>query len=139
MTTIKDTALDDGTSAGMGRIGCLTTVITVLFFDAAGLPEPGSMTVYGVLDGHVHDQIVLQFPPVAESTDAVTEWANRFGGVVQSTPLKDDKHGRTQYVRAEFTYAEWLSVKVFTVFPLLETEAIASAEQDSEPETALPF
>ena len=122
----------------LSHMGSLAGNLTFLLAEAAGLPDPGTVTIYGILDGHVHDQVLLQFPPVAASTEAVAEWALRFGGVIQSTPLGDGNR-RMQYVRTRFTWQEFLRVEAFTIFPLPQPEATTSAGQDSELVTEPPF
>ena len=122
----------------LSHMGSLAGNLTFLLAEAAGLPDPGTVTIYGILDGHVHDQVLLQFPPVAASTEAVAEWALRFGGVIQSKPLCEGNR-RMQYVRTRFTWQEFLRVEAFTIFPLPQPEATTSAGQDSELVTEPPF
>ena len=119
----------------MGHMGALAAAVTFLFAQAAGLPDPSSVDIYGILDGHAHDEAVLQFPPVAESRDALVLWALQFGSVITATPITRPGHGPEQYVRVNFTFGDVLRVEAFALIPLPETEATPGAEQASEPET----
>jgi hypothetical protein len=122
----------------LSHMGSLTAAITFMLAEAADLPDPESVTVYGILSGHVHDEVSLQFAAQAESTEAIVLWAQRFGGVIESKSL-DFGDGTKQLVRAKFTWQGFLSVDAFVIFPLLDPEAITSSEQDSVPETVTPF
>ena len=122
----------------LSHMGSLAGNLTFLLAEAAGLPDPQSVTVYGILGGRAHDEVSLQFPPVAASTEAIAEWALRFGGVIVSTPMDGEK-GRRLYVRTRFTWQEFLRVEAFTIFPLPQPEATTSAGQDSELVTEPPF
>jgi hypothetical protein len=127
----------DDFSTEITHMGTLTAVITVLFAEAADLPDPESVTVWGILNGHVHDNLSLHFAPIEASTEAVALWALRFGGVVQSH--MDDYQGTpTLWVRADFTYQEFLGVTAFAAIPRPEGASIPRG-QDSEPVTATPF
>lgn len=121
----------------LSRMGSLAAAVTFMFAEAAGLPDPGSMTVYGIIDGHVHDEVSLQFAPEEASTEAIALWALRFGGVVQSK-VDDYKGVPTLWVRTDFTWQEFLRVCAFAAVPLPEG-AVVGAENDSEPEPATPF
>ena len=121
----------------LSHMGSLTAALTFLLAEASGLPDPQSVTVCGILSGHVHDEVTLHFPSDEASTQALALWALRFGGVVQSHV--GDLHGApTLWVRLDFTWQEFLHVDAFAAIPLPETEAITAAEQDSAPEPALP-
>lgn len=128
----------DETISELSRMGSLTAAITFMLAEADGLPDPETMTVYGILSGRVHDSLTLHFAPHEASTEAIALWALRFGGVVQSL-VEDFRGVPTLWVRAEFTWQEFLSVDAFAAIPLPYAEAITSMDQDSEPETATPF
>jgi hypothetical protein len=120
------------------HMGSLTAAITFLFAEAAGLPDPETVTVYGILNGHVHDSLSLHFAPREASTEAIALWALRFGGVVRSHV--DDYQGvPTLWVRADFTWQDFLPVDAFAAIPLPQQEAITSTDHDSVPETVTPF
>jgi len=123
----------------LSHMGSLNTAVTSLLAEAAGLPDPGSMSVYGILNGSVHDSVTLHFAPVEASTEAIAQWAIRFGGVIAS--WTDDFQGvPTRWVRTKFTWPGLVEVDAFAAIPLPQYEAIiTTADQPSEPVTGTPF
>jgi hypothetical protein len=69
-----------------------------LLEEAADLPQPRYLTVSST------QSISLQFPDAPSSYRAITRWALRFGGVLTSTPCKDDSKGPRTWCRVEFDY-----------------------------------
>ena len=121
-----------------GHMATLSAAVTTLLAEAAGLPDPGHVIVWGILDGHVHDSVSLGFAQEEASTEAIAQWAMRFGAVITSQTL-DHQGVPSVCVRARFTWQELVRVEAFALFPLPAPEAITPAEQDSEPVAATPF
>jgi hypothetical protein len=122
----------------LSHMGSLTAALTFMHAEAAGLPEPGDMCIFGIINGDPHDAVTLQFSPEEASIEAIVAWAARFGGVVQSD-LHNDTDVPALWVRTDFTWQDFLRVTAFAHIPLPAPEAIPGAEQDSEPVTATPF
>jgi hypothetical protein len=71
------------------------------------------------------------------SIDAVRLWASAYCAAMRSdTHLSGD--GPKIWVSTKFDF-DGIDVAVYAHIPVPETEPITSTEQDSEPETALPF
>jgi hypothetical protein len=119
----------------LSHMGSLSAAITFMFAEASGLPEPHYVSIFGILDGRVHDSVSLQFAPHEASIEAIVAWAARFGGVMESHH-QDGNSGPELWVRTDFTYEQFLRVGAFAHIPLPALEAITGAEQDSEPEPA---
>jgi hypothetical protein len=133
----KEAVMADEIISELSHMGSLTAAITFMIAEAAELPDPEHMSVFGIIKGRVHDSVTLQFPPVEASTEAIALWALRFGGVVRSEV--DDYEGvPTLWVRAEFTWQDFLRVDAFALIPL-PVGAITRAGQGSEPHAATPF
>jgi len=131
----------DETTSELSHMSTLTAAVTAMFAEARDLPDPSHMLAWGIVNGHVHDSVSLHFAPEEASTEAITLWALRFGGVVESH-IEDSEyshHVPELWVRADFTYLEFVRVDAFAHIPLPVKEAIPDAEQDSEPEPATPF
>jgi hypothetical protein len=121
----------------LGHTASLTAAVTAMLIEASDLPDPGHMTIYGIIDGTVHDAVTIQFPQAEASTEAITLWAIRFGAVVGS--WTDHFNGvPTRWVRAKFTWLDFLEVDLFAAIPLPQGATIP-ADEDSEPVTATPF
>lgn len=73
-------------TGGTGHMGGLLFQAAQLFLTACGLPDPQSVVIYGVLDGHTLDEISLHFPAGQPGKDAIAEWAAAFGAEVTKTP-----------------------------------------------------
>ena len=128
----------------LSYMGSLTAGITFLFAEAAGLPDPDDLTVFGILNGRVHNTLTLQFAPAEASTEAIALWALRFGAVIESRTVVQEMAGDTEdnvqlWVSAEFTWQDFLHVHAFAHIPLPVKEATASTVQDSEPQPVTPF
>lgn len=61
-------------------IGALAVGAAELLQQAAGLPAPTSVTIYG------HQAITLQFDRHKDSIRAIAGWARRFGSITTSRP-----------------------------------------------------
>src|SRR6266567_8500045 len=92
----------------------LAATVTLIFdlAETAGLPDPCSMTVYGIIEGRVHDYVTLQFPAVDASRTALVEWVLCFGGVL-SSEIKQRETGPQLWVSAEFTFEDLVTVHAF--------------------------
>jgi hypothetical protein len=114
-------------------MGSLFFQAAQLFLTAYGLPDPETVTVYGVLDGHVLDEISLHFASTQPGKDAITQWAAAFGSKITETPgsLGDDP---VLYVRTEFPFRA-ATVSAFAVILLPEPEAIPHADYPHQPGT----
>ena len=122
----------------LSHMGSLTTAVTALLAEAAGLPDPTSMTIFGIINGHVHDAVTLHFAPVEASTEAIALWAIRFGGVIGS--WTDDLNGvPTRWVRTKFTCQGSLKSTRSRPSRFRSRKPSPTAEQDSEPVAATPF
>jgi hypothetical protein len=75
-------------------ISALVIATWNLLEEAADLPQPRYLTVSDT------QSISLQFP----DDRSITRWALRFGGVLTSTPCKDDSKGPRTWCRVEFDY-----------------------------------
>jgi hypothetical protein len=122
----------------MGHMNGLAVTLAVLLEEAAGLPEPSSVTIYGILEGCVHDELSLHFPRVPESQEALVLWAVRFGGVITAKTMERET-GPQLRVDVTFTYRDAVQVDAFAHIPLPLTEAITSTDHDSEPYPVTPF
>src|SRR5262249_88822 len=100
----------------MSRMGGLAAELVLMFAQAADLPDPQSATVYGILQGHVHDQVTLCFPRQADSAEALAAWASVFGGVIQSNTTKGDD-GPELWVKTTFPWMH-LRVEAFAHIPI---------------------
>jgi hypothetical protein len=119
----------------MGHIGGVAAELVLMLARAAGLPEPTSISVYGIIGGYVHDQVSLQFPGQADSAEALAMWATMFGGVITSS-TKDTKDGPQLWVKTSFPWMH-LRVEAFTHIPLPEPEATKHADRcHCTPDTA---
>jgi hypothetical protein len=87
----------------MGRMGGLAAELTLMFARAATLPEPTSASIYGVIDGYIHDSVTLQFPRQMDSAETLAMWATMFGGVIESS-TKDTEDGRQLWVKTSFPW-----------------------------------
>ena len=112
----------------------LAALVSLLLMEATGLPDPSSVTIYGVLEGYAHDEASLQFPRADESSKALALWAERFGGVITAKTMKRDE-GPQLWIDVEFTFRDTLRVTAFAHIPLPLPEATQDAEQASELET----
>jgi hypothetical protein len=112
----------------------LAALVSLLLMEATGLPDPQSMTVYGVLEGYVLDEASLQFPRTGESRKALALWAEHFGGVITAKTMERDE-GPQLWVDVEFTFRDVLRVTAFAHIPLPLPEAAHDAEQASDPQT----
>jgi hypothetical protein len=122
----------------MGHMNGLAVTLAVLLEEAAGLPEPSSVTIYGILEGCVHDELSLHFPRVPESQEALVLWAVRFGGVITAKTVERET-GPQLWVDVTFKYRDAVQVDAFAHIPLPLTEAITSTDHDSEPYPVTPF
>jgi len=93
-----------------------------MFQDADGLPDPQSMTVYGIIDGYDHDEVSMQFPKAASSEHAIARWAMRFGGTITSGEMAGDD-GWELWVKTEFRFGA-LKAQAFAHIPLPDREAM---------------
>jgi hypothetical protein len=118
------------------QMGPLANALAVMFDEAAGLPEPSCVTIYGVLQGRVHNEYSLQFPGIEKSQQALALWAQRFGGVITSY-THDRGTGPELWVHVTFDYHDVIHVVAFACIPL--PEGATTAEQDSEPAAVTPF
>jgi hypothetical protein len=116
----------------------LAIALALLLEEAAELPDPETVTIFGILDGYVHDDFMLQFPPVPESQWALVLWALCFGGVI-TAKTKECETGPQMWVDVKFTYRDAVRVHAFAHIPLPQTEAITSTDYDSEPYPVTPF
>jgi hypothetical protein len=94
----------------------LTVGLADLFRQASGLPEPHSATISDIGAGN----FTLQFPPVMASIKAITRWALRFGGVLESEP-HEGEHGPETWCRVEFPFYG-VTVKAFAHIPASTAE-----------------
>ena len=131
----KPLPVEDGilTLPDIGHMPRLAVALLILLEEADGLPEPEAVTIYGVLFGHVHDELSLSFPDVPGSAKALAQWAERFGGVITSE-VKQRDTGPQLWVKVKFAYLGAVRVDAFAHIPLPETEAT-----DTGPDGEPPF
>src|SRR6266571_224580 len=103
-------------TGGTGHMGSLHFQAAQLFLTACGLPDPQTVTVWGVLDGYFHYEISLHFPSGQPGKDAITEWAAAFGAKVTESPgaVQDSP---VLFVRTEFPFRN-VHVTALAVIPL---------------------
>jgi hypothetical protein len=85
-------------------IGALVIAMWNLLEAASDLPQPRCVTVYDFND----------FSLQLEDSRAVTRWAIRFGGVLQSSAIEPRDGQMRTYVRATFDFYG-IAVAVYTV------------------------
>jgi hypothetical protein len=90
-------------------IGALVVGTGNLLQQAADLPQPRAITVYD------DEAVSLQFDPCPPSLRAITRWALRFGGVLQSEPHQTERGPQT-WCRVQFDYYG-IAVKAFAHIP----------------------
>ena len=99
--------------------------------DHVGLPQARYATVSD--SGHIG----LQLPPEMGSIDAVRLWASTFCAAMRSDTHEGD-NGPAIWVNTVFDFDD-VNVDVYAHIPVPDAEPVTRTEQDSEPETALPF
>jgi hypothetical protein len=104
-----------------------------MFQKAADLPDPQSMTVYGVINGDAHDHVTMQFPRAASSERAIAEWAVRFGGTIASCEMAGDD-GWELWVKTEFPFGA-MKAEAFAHIPLPDKEASPHSGKVHQPGT----
>ena len=100
----------------LGHMGALTAEAVLLFAQAADLPDPQSMVIYGILDGFALDEVSLQFAPREDSAQALAIWATMFGGVVECS-TQACAEGPQRWIKATFPYMH-LTVVAFAHIPI---------------------
>jgi hypothetical protein len=120
-----------------GHMGGLAASLVFLLAEAAELPDPEHMSVFGILNGNVHDSVSFQFWPDRAGGEAVVSWGLAFGGVITANTVTTDDGALERWVRTDFTWHD-LEVAAFTHIPLPSAEAITATDHQAEPETVPP-
>jgi hypothetical protein len=105
---IHDLKAADSDSAKLTPLPISALVIATwnLLEEAADLPQPRHLTVSS------GQRIDVQLP----DGRSVTRWALRFGGVLSSTPVKDDDKGPRTLYQVEFDYYG-IRVEAYAIIP----------------------
>ena len=111
-TSLHDQTILDTTLAELPPLPMAALMIGVynLLQDGADLPQPCYVSV-----SETGQQIDMQFPGKQPSRRAITQWAHRFGSVVNKQPHADER-GHFTRVAATFGYYG-LTVKTYTYIP----------------------
>ena len=120
-------------TGGTGHLGSLIFQAAQLFLTACGLPDPQTVLISGVLDGHAIDEISLHFPSGQSGKDAITEWACVFGAKVTETPGTSGDRP-VLFARTQFPF-RGVQVTAFAIIPLPQPEAIPHADYPHQPGT----
>jgi hypothetical protein len=125
----------NGSGASLRPLGMGVRTVSVLdmLVEARDLPDPSSITIYGVIDGYDLLSVTLQFPAAEPSERAIVAWALRFGGVVVANTMDGDD-GPQLWVKTEFTWQD-AKVDAFAHIPLPQTEAIRHIGKPHAPGT----
>ena len=81
--------------------------------------------------------ISLQLPPEMASIDAVRLWASVYCAAMRSD-THEGENGPKLWVTTAFDL-DGVNIDVYACIPVPQAEPIPSTEQDSEPDTVLPF